>query len=499
MNDLLEKGAFELAKLIRDKNISPVEVVRTHIERIQEVNGVINAVVADRFEQALQEAKEVEQAISRGNHLGLLAGVPITVKESIALKDFPFTSGSLFRKGDIATEDAESIKRLKREGAIILGKTNVPECNFWMESYNKVYGITRNPYDPGRTPGGSSGGEGAIIGAGGVPFGVGSDIAGSIRMPAAFCGIFGHRPTSSLISIKGHAFCKKRDLTNIDSSKIRKNLAIGPMCRQAKDLYPLLKIMSGAQVNNDDCQKYLNAQIDDWSNYTFYLCPAPDIQYTSHPDKEIINAVTEAGKIFNSYGARIKTLDSKLFYHAFAIWQSSLTDATDYSLNEEFGNGDKLSITKEILLRLAGKSRLTMPGLMMLLGERLMGRSRSDVLKCIHEGEKVAERLDLILNDKALIIMPVFPRVAPQNYHSLLRPLDWNYTTIFSAIDFPACSAPFGFNKDNIPLSIQIVGNRNQDYLILMAAKFIEKIKGGWKIPHISNNEKTAMGKPARL
>src|SRR5690606_4537160 len=108
MNDLLEKGAFELAKLIRDKNISPVEVVRTHIERIQEVNGVINAVVADRFEQALQEAKEVEQAISRGNHLGLLAGVPITVKESIALKDFPFTSGSLFRKGDIATEDAES-------------------------------------------------------------------------------------------------------------------------------------------------------------------------------------------------------------------------------------------------------------------------------------------------------------------------------------------------------------------------------------------------------
>lgn len=483
MKDLLNKGAFELARLIKEKKVSPVEVVKTHINRICEVNSQINAVIAERFEDALAEAKEVENKILSNQETGVLAGVPFTVKESIALKNFPFTSGSLFRKDVIASEDATAVRNLKREGAIVVGKTNVPECNFWMESFNKIYGMTQNPYNLSRTPGGSSGGEGAIVGAGGVPFGVGSDIAGSIRMPAAFCGVFGHRPSSGIISIQGHSFCKKRDQHDLDSSKISKNLAIGPLCRKAEDLHPLIKIMSGQSMNFDECTLSLQAQVKDWSGYTFYLCPDPDIQFASYPDKEISKAIYEAVEIFREHGAKIKMLDAKLFYHAFSIWQTKITDASNYTLNEEFGNGEKLSLLKEIALRAIGRSRLTLPGLMMVMGEQLFGKSEKEIAALLEEGEQIATFLDELLENNAMIIMPVFPTVAPKNKSSYLKPLEWNYTTIFSALDFPACAIPFGFNSHNLPLSVQVIGNKNQDYAILMAAKMIETIKGGWKIP----------------
>lgn len=482
MKDLLNKGAFELAALIREKQLSPVEAVKTHIDRICEVNSVINAVVVERFEEALAEAKETERKILSNQATGLLCGVPFTVKESIALKDFPFTSGSLFRKGTVAKENAIAVKNLKREGAIVVGKTNVPECNFWMESFNKIYGMTKNPYDPSRTPGGSSGGEGAIVGAGGVPFGVGSDIAGSIRMPAAFCGVFGHRPSSGLVSIQGHSFSKKRNQQELDSSKISRHLAIGPLCRKAEDLYPLIKIMAGHNMRFDECTSILKAKLEDWSAYTFYLCPEPNIQFASYPDKEISQAVNEAGEIFRAYGAKIKMLDKKLFYHAFSIWQTKITDASDYSLNEEFGNGEKIALLKELALSAIGKGRLTLPGLMMIIGEQLFGKSEKEVAKLLEEGEQIAASLSEMLNDKAMIIMPVFPTVAPKNKSSYLKPLEWNYTTIFSALDFPATAVPFGFNNQNLPLSVQIIGNRNQDYAILMAAKLIESIKGGWEM-----------------
>lgn len=491
MEDLLNKGAFKLAKLIRAKQVSPVEVVKTHIDRICEVNSVINAVIAERYQEALAEVKETERKILNGHQTGLLAGVPFTVKESIALKGFPFTSGSLFRKDVIAKEDAISVKYLKQEGAIVLGKTNVPECNFWMESFNKIYGLTRNPYDPSRTPGGSSGGEGAIVGAGGVPFGVGSDIAGSIRMPAAFCGVFGHRASSGIISIQGHSFNKLRNPSDLDSNKISKNLAIGPICRKAEDLYPLIRIMSGQSMSFDECALMQKSSIEDWSAYTFYICPEPNIQFASYPDKEVSQAVSDAAEIFKQYGAKIKILDKKKFYHAFSIWQTIIADASDYSLNEEFGNGEKLSLLKEIALRTIGKSRLTLPGLIMVLGEQLFGKSEREMAKLLEEGEQIAAFLDELLLDNAMIIMPVFPTVAPKNQSSYIKPLEWNYTTLFSALDFPASAVPFGFNSQNLPLSVQIIGNRNQDYSIIMAAKFIEKIKGGWKMS-ITNSSRVS-------
>lgn len=486
MEDLLHKGAFELARMIKRKEVSPVEVIDTHIRRIEAVNSTINAVITRRFEEARQEARKAEEKISKGQATGLLCGVPLTVKESISMQGYPLTAGSVFRKSKLAEKDAPVVHYLKQEGAIILGQTNTPECNFWMESYNKLYGRTRNPYDPNRTPGGSSGGEGAIVGAGGVPFGVGSDIAGSIRMPAAFCGVFGHRPTSHLISIKGHAFCNRIDQEHLDESEIKNNLVIGPLCRKSEDLFPLIKIMSGA---SDKAFYTEEAQLSfvktDWSDFKIYLCPSPDIHFASYADQEISDTVELAGKTFREHGATIEYLDRKLFYDAFEIWQSELTDANPHSLSEEFGNGQSISVLKEIGYRLIGKSHLTLPGLMMCLGEKVFHRSGNQVRSIIQKGMDLSQQLENMLGKNALIVMPVFPRVAPKNKTPLLRPLDWNYTTLFSALDFPASSVPMGLNTQHIPLAVQIIGNRDQDYSILLAAKLLDKVHGGWKMPAI--------------
>ncbi|MCR6641598.1 MAG: amidase [Sporocytophaga sp.] len=486
MEELLNKGAFELSRMIKRKEVSPVEVINTHIRRIESVNDKINAVVTFRFEEALLEARKAEEKIFKGDTTGLLCGVPLTVKESISIQGYPLTAGSIFRKSKLAEEDSKVVQYLKQEGAIILGQTNTPECNFWMESYNKIYGRTKNPYDTDRTPGGSSGGEGAIVGAGGVPFGVGSDIAGSIRMPAAFCGVFGHRPTSHLISIKGHAFCERVDQQNLDQSEIKNNLVIGPLCRKSEDLFPLIKIMSGAsdkEFQADEVQ--LNFLKTDWSDYTFYLCPSPDIHFASYPDKEISDIVEVAGKTFSNHGAKLEYLDHKIFYDAFEIWQSELTDANPHSLNEEFGNGKSLSLVKELGYRLIGKSHITLPGLLMCLGEKVFHRSEKEVKNIIQKGVDLSLRLESLLGKNALILMPVFPRVAPKNKTPLMRPLDWNYTTLFSALDFPASSVPMGLNAQNIPLSVQIIGNRNEDYPIILAAKLLDKIHGGWQMPKV--------------
>ncbi len=486
MEELLNKGAFELSRMIKRKEVSPVEVVNTHIRRIENVNGKINAVVTFRFEDALLEARKAEEKVLKGDTTGLLCGVPLTVKESISMQGYPLTAGSVFRKSKLAEEDSMVVQYLKQEGAIILGQTNTPECNFWMESYNKIYGRTKNPYDTDRTSGGSSGGEGAIVGAGGVPFGIGSDIAGSIRMPAAFCGVFGHRPTSHLISIKGHAFCERVDQENLDHSEIKNNLVIGPLCRKSEDLFPLIKIMSGASDKEFHAEEaQLNFLKTDWSDYTFYLCPSPDIHFASYPDKEISDTVEIAGKTFSDHGANIEYLDNKMFYDAFEIWQSELTDANPHSLNEEFGNGKSLSLIKELGYRLIGKSHITLPGLMMCLGEKVFHRSEKEIKNIIRKGIDLSHRLESLLGKNALILMPVFPRVAPKNKTPLMRPLDWNYTTLFSALDFPASSVPMGLNAQNIPLSVQIIGNRNEDYPIILAAKLLDKIHGGWQMPKV--------------
>ena len=219
-------------------------VVEAHIARIEAVNPTINAVVAKRYDDARAEADAADARMAaaarpdealRCRYLG----VPCTIKECFALTGMPQSSGLVARKGVVASDDATTVARMRAAGAIPLGVTNVSELCMWYESNNRVYGRTNNPYDPSRIVGGSSGGEGAIIGAGGSPFGLGSDVGGSIRMPAFFNGVFGHKPTGGLVPGSG-----QYPEAHGEGARI---VATGPLARRAADLWPLVKHHGGAR------------------------------------------------------------------------------------------------------------------------------------------------------------------------------------------------------------------------------------------------------------
>jgi aspartyl-tRNA(Asn)/glutamyl-tRNA(Gln) amidotransferase subunit A len=186
--EICYSDATRLAELIRSKALSPVEVMTAFLDRIEAVNPRINAVVT-LAEDALHRAREAEAAVGRGDELGPLHGVPFTIKDCIDTAGVRTTRGSKLFKDRVPEGDAPVVRRLKDAGGILLGKTNMPEFALWWETGNAVFGRTENPWMAGRTAGGSSGGEAAAVAAGLSPFGVGSDVGGSIRQPAGYCGI----------------------------------------------------------------------------------------------------------------------------------------------------------------------------------------------------------------------------------------------------------------------------------------------------------------------
>ncbi len=238
--DTMSLSAVALAKLIREGDLTSRQVVEAHIQRIEAVNPALNAVVADRFEAAREAATAADTRRAQSKNpeaLPPLLGVPCTVKEFIAVKGMPQTGGLWVRRERRAQHDAVVVQRIKAAGAIVLGVTNAPEGGLSPETFNLVHGRTKNPWNLDRTCGGSSGGEGAIIAAGGSPFGLGSDVGGSVRLPSAFCGIAGHKPTGRMVPNTGH--------WPRGSGMLDAYLAIGPMARHVSDLMPLLRIMAG--------------------------------------------------------------------------------------------------------------------------------------------------------------------------------------------------------------------------------------------------------------
>ena len=205
MSDLTFKPAVELAQLTRDRQIGCLELLDDCLEHVDQFNPRINAIVVPDLERARHRARQADTALARGEVWGPLHGVPMTCKESFDVAGLPTTFGSPLLKYNVASEDAVAIQRLKAAGAVIFGKTNVPIWLADFQSYNVLYGTTNNPWDTGRTPGGSSGGSAAALASGMTALEIGSDMGGSIRNPAHFCGVFGHKPTWGLLPFRGHS------------------------------------------------------------------------------------------------------------------------------------------------------------------------------------------------------------------------------------------------------------------------------------------------------
>ncbi|HEY5072627.1 MAG TPA: amidase family protein [Caulobacteraceae bacterium] len=239
IDDLARASAGAVAAALRARKISAEEACEAAIGRIERLDGAINAVVVRDFDRARLAARDADAALARGAE-GPLLGVPMTVKEAHNVAGLPTTWGIDAAKGFIAAEDSVGVARLKAAGAVILGKTNVPPHLGDWQSVNPVYGRTSHPLDPGRTPGGSSGGSAAALAAGMIPLEFGSDIGGSIRVPASFCGVFGHKPSYGAIPQRGHA---PPGLDGVDPPIG----VIGPMARTASDLDLALTVLAGPE------------------------------------------------------------------------------------------------------------------------------------------------------------------------------------------------------------------------------------------------------------
>lgn len=238
MDELAFADATTLAEKIRNKEVSSVELLSHYIARMEKYNPDINAIIVTQLDKAMDRARAADAALAKGLDQGPLHGVPMTVKESYNIAGLPTTWGNPALKDNIASSDAVACERLQAAGAIIFGKTNVPISLADFQSYNEIYGTTNNPHNLERGPGGSSGGSAAALAAGLTGLEMGSDIGGSIRNPAHYCGVFGHKPTWGILPMRGHAL--PGILTPSDIS------VIGPLARSALDLRLAVSIVAGA-------------------------------------------------------------------------------------------------------------------------------------------------------------------------------------------------------------------------------------------------------------
>ncbi|MDY0406370.1 amidase [Virgibacillus sp. 179-BFC.A HS] len=279
---ILDMDATELAQKIRDREITCTEAVSDYIKQITKVNPRINAMVEERFTQAIEEAKEKDLQLNESTAKGDLFGVPISVKEAYDVAGMKTTGGLLYRRKAFASEDAEVVKRLKNAGAIILGKTNTPELCFCQETENKLYGRTNNPWDIARTAGGSSGGEGSLLAAGGAAIGIGSDIGGSIRFPSHFNGVIGFKSGMFQVSADGN-------FPNINHPLQQRMLGLGPMGKSVRDMKrmyhiiadrkPAAKTLDSVQIDilpaatNFPLAKYSKELLDDVAHFLSSFFP----------------------------------------------------------------------------------------------------------------------------------------------------------------------------------------------------------------------------------
>jgi amidase len=239
MTEIAFASARVLADRLRRRQLSSLELVDHFLARIERHNPKVNAVVTLDPERARNEAKRADDALARRKQVGPLHGIPMTLKDALEVSDMRTTAGAKIWKDHVSSHDAVAVQRLRAAGAIILGKTNTPAFSADLQSYNAMFGTTNNPWDLARTPGGSSGGAAAALASGMTPVELGSDVAGSIRTPAGFCGVYGHKPSHGLVPMRGHMPGPSGTLAEPDL------VVIGPMTNHAEDLALLLDVVAG--------------------------------------------------------------------------------------------------------------------------------------------------------------------------------------------------------------------------------------------------------------
>ncbi len=475
MNELLLISATELAARIRSREITSRQAVEAHIEQAR-AQQHINAIVVPRFDTALAEADAIDARIDNGERESLppLAGVPCTIKECFRLTGMPNTSGLKARTGLIADQDATTVARLRKAGAIPIGVTNVSELCMWMESSNPVYGRTSNPYDPTRIVGGSSGGEGAIIGAGASPFGLGSDVGGSIRMPAFFNGVFGHKPSGGAVPSTGQYPGAE--------GEVLRYLTTGPLARRASDLMPLLHLLAGPDGHDTGCEAMSFGDPDQVRIRGMRVINI-DSNGLRGVSRDLRAAQSRVVAQLENAGARVEHRRLPLLRRSIEIWAAALATSDGESFSQMLGNGQPVALAPQLLRWLVGRSDHTLPALALAWAERVPALSNDNDPRPLEWARQLRAEFDELLQDDAVIIYPSYTRVAPRHKHPLLLPIDWAYTAILNVMQLPVTQVPTGLTSAGLPTGLQVVGPWARDHVPIGVANYLERALGGWVPP----------------
>jgi fatty acid amide hydrolase len=363
-SELGRLDASELTRLIASGAVSAIEAVEAHIERIEQVNPKLNAVVVKRYDQARKEARAADQRRAAGAQLGPLHGVPITIKECLDLEGTPATFGLPARASILAERDDAYVARMRAAGAIVLGKTNVAQLLFYIESDNPLYGRTNNPWNLNRTSGGSSGGEAAIIAAGGSALGLGTDIGGSLRYPAAFCGIASLKPTAGRTPDPG------RYSAPIGQRAIVSQ--VGVLARRVADVGLGLDVINGGRAPAVEPPMPLGdyAGVNVAKLRVAYY--ADDGTFTVAP--AVRRAVQEAAAALEQAGASVAEWRPPQVPHALELFYGIVSADGGAGFTATLGR-DKRDPRNAMLMTLAARSRPTLAalgGLLRLLGQNGM-------------------------------------------------------------------------------------------------------------------------------
>uniref|UniRef100_A0AAZ3P6J5 Amidase domain-containing protein n=1 Tax=Oncorhynchus tshawytscha TaxID=74940 RepID=A0AAZ3P6J5_ONCTS len=476
-NPLLRVPAMRLARMIRRREVTSVEVVQTYIDRIQEINPLINAMVKDRFSLALQEAAQVDKLIEEetGGEDVLEDRLPLLGVLSLSKRPSP--PGAGVTAGVISTTDAPPVALLKRAGAIPLGVTNCSELCMWLESHNRLYGITNNPYDLERIPGGSSG---QYFGGGGSVIGVGSDVGGSIRIPAFFNGIFGHKPTSGVVSNVGQ-------FSSLSSGQQPGFLCTGPMCRYAQDLLPMLRVMGGANAD----RLSLSSEVD-LKRLRFFSVPHDGGSPLVSPvDQQLVLAQRRVvERLEADLGVKVQQLKIPQLKYSFQIWSAMMgAPGKDGKQPTSFAelmsdHGKKVWPLWEMAKWTVGLSKHTVAAIGLVLVEMFQRSQPTQFI--LQQKESLQKDLEELLGTDGVLLYPSHPHLAPKHHHPLFTPFNFSYTGIFNILGLPVTQCPLGLSAEGLPLGLQLVVGKQQDRLSLATAVFLEKTFGGWRDPGAS-------------
>jgi amidase len=477
------RSAGDLSAALKTGRISSVELVDNVIARIERFDPKLNAVVVRDFERARTAAKTADTALRSGDRRPLL-GVPVTIKESFNVAGLATTWGIPQFKDFVAKDDALIVARLKSAGAIVVGKTNVPIVLADMQSYNAIYGTTNNPWNVGRTPGGSSGGSSAALAAGFGPLSLGSDIGGSLRTPAHFCGVFSHKPSLNLVPVRGHnppPFAPLPREGDLD--------VVGPMARSAADLLLALELIAGP---------------DEFTAGVGYRLALPAARHTSLDKFRVL--VLDAHPLIptsNAVRAALNQLFERLAKAGVALRRESpqlpdlATDARLYMriLLAALSAGlppDAFAHAQSVAAALSADDRS-------LAAERARGTvlSHRDWLFADGARRRLREQWRMLFREIDVVLCPTTPTVAFAHDHSppntrrlAIDGREYPYydvNLVWPALatlpGLPATVMPAARSDDGLPIGVQIIGPFLEDRTTLAFAALVEREFGGFVPP----------------